>query len=123
MDGLARVNAGVTSPAEFFSEANIAGIIAAAKGRPGPGAAVRGTGDSASNPEASRRDVEFIVRLRGNDPSVGCNCWPRRRASGAEGGARYVSSCRVPSPASSVSRRGLRTSGDDRPCGHASGYV
>jgi len=30
MDGFARVNAGVTSPAGFFSEANIGGIIAAA---------------------------------------------------------------------------------------------
>ncbi|MET0911645.1 MAG: NAD(P)/FAD-dependent oxidoreductase [Ilumatobacteraceae bacterium] len=30
MDGFARVNAGVTSPAEFFSEENVAGIFAAA---------------------------------------------------------------------------------------------
>jgi 2-polyprenyl-6-methoxyphenol hydroxylase-like FAD-dependent oxidoreductase len=30
MDGLARVNAGVTSPAEFFSEANVGSIFAAA---------------------------------------------------------------------------------------------
>ena len=31
MDGFARVNAGVTSPAEFFSEANIRQIFAAAR--------------------------------------------------------------------------------------------
>ena len=30
MDGFARVNAGVTSPAEFFSAENVAGIFAAA---------------------------------------------------------------------------------------------
>ena len=33
MDGFARVNAGVTSPTEFFSAANIGGIIAAAADR------------------------------------------------------------------------------------------
>jgi hypothetical protein len=33
MDGFARVNAGVTSPAEFFSVANIGGILAAAADR------------------------------------------------------------------------------------------
>ncbi|MEO8701438.1 MAG: NAD(P)/FAD-dependent oxidoreductase [Kofleriaceae bacterium] len=32
MDGFCRVNAGVTSPAEFFSEANVAKIVAAAAG-------------------------------------------------------------------------------------------
>ena len=31
MDGFARVNAGVTSPAEFFSEENVARIFAAAQ--------------------------------------------------------------------------------------------
>jgi hypothetical protein len=30
MDGFARVTAGVTSPAEFFSEANVGRILAAA---------------------------------------------------------------------------------------------
>ena len=30
MDGFARVNAGVTSPAEFFSEENVGRILAAA---------------------------------------------------------------------------------------------
>jgi hypothetical protein len=30
MDGFARVNAGVTSPAEFFSEENVGRIFAAA---------------------------------------------------------------------------------------------
>jgi hypothetical protein len=30
MDGFARVNAGVTSPAAFFSEANVGRIVAAA---------------------------------------------------------------------------------------------
>jgi hypothetical protein len=30
MDGFARVNSGMTSPAEFFSEDNVAGIFAAA---------------------------------------------------------------------------------------------
>ena len=31
MDGFARVNAGVTSPAEFFSEENVTRIFAAAR--------------------------------------------------------------------------------------------
>ena len=31
MDGFARVNAGVTSPAEFFSEENVGRIFAAAR--------------------------------------------------------------------------------------------
>jgi hypothetical protein len=31
MDGFARVNAGVTSPAEFFSEANVTSIFANAR--------------------------------------------------------------------------------------------
>jgi hypothetical protein len=34
MDGFARVNAGVMSPAEFFSEQNVARIFAAAKQSP-----------------------------------------------------------------------------------------
>jgi hypothetical protein len=33
MDGFARVNAGMTSPAEFFSEENVSSIFAAAHGR------------------------------------------------------------------------------------------
>jgi hypothetical protein len=33
MDGFARVNAGVTSPAEFFAEDNVARIFAAAEAR------------------------------------------------------------------------------------------
>jgi hypothetical protein len=32
MDGFARVNAGVTSPAEFFAEENVGRILAAAEG-------------------------------------------------------------------------------------------
>jgi hypothetical protein len=31
MDGFARVNAGVTSPAEFFADANVRRILAAAR--------------------------------------------------------------------------------------------
>jgi hypothetical protein len=31
MDGFARVNAGVTSPAEFFSDENVGGIFATAR--------------------------------------------------------------------------------------------
>jgi hypothetical protein len=33
MDGFARVNAGVTSPAEFFTEGNVGRIFAAAGAR------------------------------------------------------------------------------------------
>jgi 2-polyprenyl-6-methoxyphenol hydroxylase-like FAD-dependent oxidoreductase len=36
MDAFARMNAGVTSPAEFFSEGNLAAIFAAAAARPAP---------------------------------------------------------------------------------------
>jgi hypothetical protein len=36
MDGFCRVNAGVTSPAEFFAEANVGRIFAAAQVRRGP---------------------------------------------------------------------------------------
>jgi flavin-dependent dehydrogenase len=39
MDGFCRVNAGVTSPAEFFSEANVAAIFAAASGVAQPASA------------------------------------------------------------------------------------
>ena len=40
MDGFARVNAGVTSPAEYFSEENVSRILAAAQNRP-PAPALR----------------------------------------------------------------------------------
>jgi hypothetical protein len=37
MDGFARVNAGVTSPAQFFSDDNVAAIFAASGGSNAPG--------------------------------------------------------------------------------------
>ena len=47
MDGFARVNAGVTSPAEFFSEENVARIFVAAGGVQMSGSAADGLGGGA----------------------------------------------------------------------------
>ena len=33
--------------------------------------------DTASDEEVNRKEVEFITRLRANDPSVGYNRWPK----------------------------------------------
>jgi hypothetical protein len=33
--------------------------------------------DTASDQEVSRKEVEFITRLRANDPAVGYNRWPK----------------------------------------------
>lgn len=33
--------------------------------------------DSASPSELSRKEVEFILSLRSNDPSIGYNQWPK----------------------------------------------
>jgi hypothetical protein len=34
---------------------------------------------TASDAEVSEKEVEFILQLRSNDPSVGYNRWPKRR--------------------------------------------
>jgi len=38
--------------------------------------------DSASDAEANKKEVEFILKLRSNDPSIGYNQWPRPKAQG-----------------------------------------
>jgi hypothetical protein len=37
--------------------------------------------EDASNAEVNRKEVEFILDLRSNDPAVGYNQWPRSRLS------------------------------------------
>jgi hypothetical protein len=37
--------------------------------------------EDASNAEVNRKEVEFILDLRSNDPAVGYNQWPRFRLS------------------------------------------
>lgn len=36
---------------------------------------------TASDAEVSQKEVEFIVKLRANDPAVGYNRWPKCRDS------------------------------------------
>jgi hypothetical protein len=41
--------------------------------------------EAASPSEINRKEVEFIVALRANDPAVGYNRWPRRSALNGSG--------------------------------------
>lgn len=36
--------------------------------------------ESASDVEVSQKEVEYIIKLRSNDPSLGYNRWPKFRA-------------------------------------------
>jgi hypothetical protein len=38
------------------------------------------TSDVASDQEVRRKEVEFILSLRSNDPEIGYNRWPKMRA-------------------------------------------
>ena len=43
---------------------------------------------TASNTELSQKEIEFILTLRSNDPSIGYNQWPKNKVAETGGDSR-----------------------------------